>query len=70
MYKNKESNQLLKCPFCNGTASLDAIISDEPPRITHFVVCCHCDARSGIYATETEAIAKWNRRINEYGNRI
>ena len=57
--------ELKPCPFCNGTAAIDSTGGKLP--VWFWVKCLHCGTQSGIYKTETEAIANWNRRGSERG---
>lgn len=60
---SKQTEKVLKnCPFCNSEAHLYQGESDEQGE-RHFVECLGCEASSGIYFTEKEAITSWNARV-------
>jgi Lar family restriction alleviation protein len=72
MFKNKKSvekenvfmkKELFSCPFCGERARAIYIAT---PNLHHRVTCCSCNAMSGVYGTEDEAIAAWNKRIPYY----
>ena len=51
------------CPFCGGEAH-----TIEPARYgKSWGVRCECGAFLGFYATEAEAIAAWNSRVDYHG---
>ena len=52
-------DELKACPFCGGSAR------DINQVIGHIILCRFCDARTGFYRTEEEAIEAWNRRVSD-----
>ncbi len=52
--------ELLKCPFCTGSAC-HTIASREDP-YCHGVNCKDCGAHTQLYRTIAEAVKYWNRR--------
>lgn len=57
---------LKPCPFCGGEATLVEDIYDD--RLCSYVICSNdnCNANTGRYDTEDEAITKWNTRPNPW----
>lgn len=53
----REGNKLKKCPFCGGEAHVVGLS-------TKWVVCSKCEAESGCFYTEEDAIEAWNRRAS------
>jgi Lar family restriction alleviation protein len=49
------------CPFCGGEGQQYEGTADEAGE-RHFVECVQCGARSGIYATEEDALKAWQMR--------
>lgn len=53
--------KLKPCPFCGGNATT---VESDPTG--EFFICCEsCKAFVGVYATENEAVAAWNRRATD-----
>jgi Lar family restriction alleviation protein len=65
-YKEKE---LKPCPFCGSKAKIvDYRPSSRPSGVTYyFVECEECFGKSVSKLKRDEAIAAWNRRVNEVG---
>lgn len=57
-------NELKPCPFCGGKARLD-IIERYDGANTFFVRCTICQTTMPLKSEYSEAIAAWNRRVNE-----
>ena len=57
-----EKNELLNCPFCGGTPTLEIKDHDFPPMIAE-ITCNKCGA-SIVRWTDSEAIEAWNRRAD------
>ena len=54
--------ELKRCPFCGGEAVIrHGMISDD----NIYMECVECGSCSGIFHTEAEAIAAWNRRVTQ-----
>ena len=49
------------CPFC-GSLIVRVI---KMPRERYFIECPRCLASSGVRETRKEAVAAWNRRVND-----
>ena len=54
--------ELDPCPFCGGRAEL---FDGEKTLVLSSVKCTHCNARTGNYESNTEAIEAWNRRVTK-----
>lgn len=57
------SNELLPCPFCGGEAFT---YSMETWWVSHACDCLGKYVGTKEYATETEAVAAWNTRADDY----
>lgn len=54
---------ILPCPFCGGEAMLgkDSELRD--------VICClECEAKTGGFDSDKQAILRWNTRVNDRKN--
>ena len=54
-------DELKPCPFCGGDATLWREGGVDRP----YHILCGCGGRVGWFETREEAIAAWNRRVNE-----
>ncbi|MGI6751113.1 MAG: Lar family restriction alleviation protein [Anaerovoracaceae bacterium] len=59
--KKEVTVRLKKCPFCGGEGDI-AVGTSYGFSKEYEPYCRKCGASLGIYITETEAIAAWNRR--------
>lgn len=57
--------ELKKCPFCGGEATLKIHYGFDEKVISAFVYCEECGVATRRCALETTAIGKWNRRVEE-----
>lgn len=57
--------ELKKCPFCGGEASLKVNHGFREEVISAFVYCEECGAATRSCALESTARGKWNRRVEE-----
>lgn len=57
------SENLKKCPFCNGQATFVESLSDV------WIVCEECGAGTGVFGTKEDAVAAWNNRPLEDENK-
>ena len=55
--------ELKKCPFCGGKATLKIHYGFDEKVISAFVYCEECGVATRRCALETTAIGKWNRRV-------
>jgi Lar family restriction alleviation protein len=62
MTKDKETPELLPCPFCGGEAA-KGINLDRPDFPMFWYLCTLCHASPGDRRNEAEAIAAWNTRL-------
>ena len=55
---------LKRCPFCGASAA--CIDEDLPEGYYTFIVHCRaCYAKTTNYETYDEAVASWNKRVND-----
>ncbi len=54
--------ELKKCPFCGGEATMKIHYGFDEKVISAFVYCEECGVATRRCALETTAIGKWNRR--------
>ena len=59
--------ELRKCPFCGGEAGITS--ESAVYSIMYFVMCRKCMGRSGYTPSPAEAIAAWNRRTQNIGEK-
>ena len=64
-----KNNELKPCPFC-GDELVKVKFDDEGylPYLNEgncFIECQNCNAKSGYYHREEDAIAAWNKRATE-----
>ena len=52
--------ELKRCPFCGGEAD-----SNFHERLGHLIRCQECGNMTCWHNSELEAIAAWNRRVEE-----
>ena len=67
--ENAKKEDLKKCPFCGGKASLIETLCIDNNYKGYFVHHC-CDITvapiyTSSFPTEERAIAAWNRRVND-----
>lgn len=55
--------KLKKCPFCGGEAEIGRIQAGR--EVYYRVSCEECSGSGAWFHTEAEAIAAWNRRVEE-----
>jgi len=61
------SDKLKYCPFCGDELVKVKFDEDEPHYLMMgivFIECQNCGAKSGHYHREEEAIAAWNKRVD------
>lgn len=56
--------ELKKCPFCSGEATLKIHYGFDEKVISAFVYCEECGVATRRCALETTAIGKWNKSFN------
>lgn len=57
---------LKNCPFCGGAPDIRSVTyqgEQTAKKVMYFVMCQSCDAAGGDRPTKAEAIAAWNRRV-------
>ncbi|MBQ6969820.1 MAG: Lar family restriction alleviation protein [Synergistaceae bacterium] len=56
--------ELKPCPFCGG----EAILAQQEYSLGyHFLVCCsQCGFEQHVYTSQAEAVADWNKRVDDY----
>lgn len=60
------TEELKRCPFCGGYASLISEYDVESDQGFYYVYCTKCGVEQGYYSkTQEEAIEKWNRRVKD-----
>ena len=64
------SDKLKPCPFCGGEACIEDISEQDDMNVVWTIVCNKCGGSAsfgmdGCDATKDEAIAAWNRRVDE-----
>ena len=62
------NNKLKSCPFCGDELVKVKFDEDEPHYLDDgncFIECQNCNAKSGHFHREEEAIAAWNKRVTE-----
>lgn len=52
------------CPFCGGDSITRRRNPDHIMRNKVFVTCTKCKNKTGYYDTEEQAIAAWNKRVD------
>jgi len=60
---------LKPCPFCGSTGAWVAISEDDCGRNKAFTVECgnmSCGAEIGWHPRESDAVEKWNQRVDKY----
>lgn len=60
-------SELKPCPFCGGEPygiKYEYDSGDHGSAYKYLILCTRCFAMSGRHPSETEAIAAWNRRVN------
>ena len=62
-------NELLPCPFCGGEAKLHAAVELDNKELALYyegkvgIHCIKCHVATGLFTSEIEATASWNRRV-------
>ena len=62
--------ELKKCPFCGGEATMKIHYGFDEKVISAFVYCEECGVATRRCALETTAIGKWNRRVEEMRQKL
>ncbi len=59
------NEELKLCPFCGGRPELDHLSADsmEPFDDDYYVSCTKCEVQQIANYSETDAIARWNKRV-------
>lgn len=57
-----ENEELKPCPFCGGKANIEG---GKSPYWVYWIKCYECRVETEAYDFEEDAIAVWNRRVNE-----
>lgn len=55
---------LKNCPFCGGEAVIRRRNPDHIMREKSFICCTKCKNKTGYYNNQEDAIAAWNKRID------
>ena len=62
------TEELKKCPFCNGDAVVPHVFEMSNGNESYFVECMNCGVHTKRFSSEQEAVDFWNKRLLEKEN--